>query len=126
MGHAFNMETSGNRNTFFVRGVSFRQDEIEQVDEGMYALFEPEPTNPHDPNAIKVMVSTGNALLHIGYVPKELNKLVGRLIAEMDEGKDGGYWNTQVSRIIDDRNSKAVEVVFYADMVLPRQSSVTR
>lgn len=48
--------------------------------------FAPEPTNPYDPNAIRVF---HKRLGHIGYVPREANAKVGRLI---DEAEYSVFW----------------------------------
>ncbi len=48
--------------------------------------FTLEPTNPYDPNAIKVF---HKQLGHIGYVPRETNVKVGRLI---DGAEYGVFW----------------------------------
>lgn len=61
-------------------------------------ILMPEPTNVHDPEAVKVMVplTTGEAF-HIGYVPREepLKRMVkGPLVVELvirDFGRMGNY-----------------------------------
>jgi hypothetical protein len=37
--------------------------------------LEPEPSNPHDPNAIKVIAEDGH---HVGYVPKDMTAQIRR------------------------------------------------
>lgn len=116
------LEAVGFRNTFFVRGVSFRQKELASVEEGMYVLLVPEPTNPHDSDAIKVMVITKGEPIHIGYVPKELTRYVRPLVDQFENGEDdGGYWDAMVDRIVPGDNGPGVSVVFYADSVIPKQ-----
>lgn len=55
--------------TFKIRvaGVSHYRSQVDAAEMGDIVTFEPEPTNPYDPNAIKVM-SSGRQL---GYVPKD-------------------------------------------------------
>ena len=93
---------------FYAHGTSFRQKELksllddnvewsmskkELIDEGredekiykyetLSAIpeFEPEPTNPEDEHAMKILING----VHIGYVPKAKARKVKRLI---DEGK---------------------------------------
>lgn len=65
---------------FDVSGVSFRKKELEKALKGSKAEFglEPEPTNFHDKNAIKIVVFKKrlifNNTIHVVYVPKELAK----------------------------------------------------
>ena len=53
---------------FSVAGTTFRAAEVEAVyNEGVRdAVLVPEPTNPVDPNAVKVLVNGR----HVGYVPR--------------------------------------------------------
>lgn len=57
-----------------VSGVSFegRQALIATLQGNEPCRLEPEPTNPYDPNAIKVVVVTAIGPRHVGYVPREL------------------------------------------------------
>lgn len=48
------------------RGGDFRRAEVQQADE---LSLQPEPGNPHDANAIKVMKQG----IHIGYIPRSFN-----------------------------------------------------
>ena len=61
-----------------VVGESYRQDELsrivggrteEYVEHPVIAVLMPEPSNPHDPNAIAVWVHGG---AQVGYLPREL------------------------------------------------------
>ncbi len=117
----------GYRNTFFVRGVTFRREALAGVEAGMYVLFVPEPTNPHDKDAIQVVVTTPGEPIHIGYVPKELTKYIRPLVDQFENGEDdGGYWNAQVNRITQGDNGPGVSVVFYADSIMPKQVALSR
>ena len=49
-----------------------------QIDE---IELEPEPDNPHDPNAIKVIADG----VHIGYVPAKSTKKIGQLLEKHPE-----------------------------------------
>lgn len=61
------------------------------------ALLLPEPTDPHDPNAIQVMVYNDQtkALLHVGYVPKlktgEFSRYVDSYATAVIRKVDGKY-----------------------------------
>ena len=56
-----------------VAGVSYRQDQVRLCQPGDDVLLEPEPTNPADPNAIKVLVRNSA----IGYIPAYAAQTVG-------------------------------------------------
>jgi len=62
---------------------SSRQEIIRQyVSEGEKLVIEPEPENPHDSNAIKVLVASGQM---IGYLPKDIAaRLQGPLGSDVD------------------------------------------
>lgn len=49
-----------------VAGTTFRHDAVKGVMHHSKVEIEPEPDNPHDPNALKVLVSGE----HVGYVPR--------------------------------------------------------
>ena len=53
---------------FTIAGMSYRDDIDEYLGEHVGTL-EAEPTNPYDPNAIKVLAADGQ---HVGYVPKDM------------------------------------------------------
>lgn len=61
-----------------VSGVTYegRQDKIPQLLLSDPVRLEPEPTNPYDPNAIKVLIAHAGEIWHMGYVPKELAKTI--------------------------------------------------
>jgi HIRAN domain len=46
--------------------------------------FEREPFNPHDKNAIKVILQSWKPGFHIGYVPKDI---AAKLAPQLDEGR---------------------------------------
>lgn len=54
--------------------------EFEDVMFGDYVSFEKEPDNEFDQNAIKVMANLNEKQFHIGYVPKEYNVQVCKLL----------------------------------------------
>ena len=68
---------------FTVAGVSFRQHELAQFQNGNWATvkveLKPEPTNRYDPNAIEVIFTdrANPAPTHVGYVPKALTTVIG-------------------------------------------------
>lgn len=49
-----------------VAGTTFRHEAVKAVKHHSKVKFEPEPDNPHDPNALKVLVDGE----HVGYVPR--------------------------------------------------------
>ena len=53
---------------FNIAGMSHRDNIDEYLGEHVGTL-EPEPTNPYDPNAIKILANDGH---HVGYVPKDM------------------------------------------------------
>ena len=63
---------------FFIAGVQFRTPKDKEallvVKEGDMLRLDPEPTNPYDPNAVKI-VDQGNSF-HFGYVPKKYSSEV--------------------------------------------------
>ncbi len=72
--------------------------------------LEPEPTNLHDPNAIKVIGVTGGWRIHIGYVPADLARSI----------VDGQMWPDVFAdlRMVD--SGDYVHVVF--DLCVPKGS----
>jgi hypothetical protein len=54
------------REVVCVAGTTFRPDAVKGVQHYSNVKLEPEPTNQHDPNALKVVVSGE----HVGYVPR--------------------------------------------------------
>lgn len=61
-----------------VAGVSYRQQQVKLCQLGDDVLLEPEPTNPADPNAVKVLVR--NSM--IGYIPAYAAKTIGHWLEE--------------------------------------------
>ena len=53
---------------FTIAGMSYRDDIDDYLGEHVGTL-EPEPTNPYDANAIKILAEDGH---HVGYVPKDM------------------------------------------------------
>jgi hypothetical protein len=41
-------------------------------------LLQADPTNEHDPNAIKVLVFSDPVMFHIGFIPKEVASKIDR------------------------------------------------
>jgi len=58
----------------FVAGFPFRGLDPNSIAEGETVTLEPEPSNPHDPNAIKVIQDSTGAC--IGYVPREATQAI--------------------------------------------------
>ncbi len=59
-----------------VAGVTYegRQAILARLHGGEPVKIEPEPTNPHDANALKVLVALDGQVFHVGYIPRELAK----------------------------------------------------
>lgn len=57
---------------FSIAGISHR-DGIDDYIGEFVGILQPEPTNPYDPNAIKVLAKDGH---HVGYVPKDQTQYV--------------------------------------------------
>ena len=53
---------------FTIAGMSYRDNIDDYIGEHVGTL-EPEPTNPYDSNAIKILAEDGH---HVGYVPKDM------------------------------------------------------
>lgn len=66
-----------------VRGVMFdnRQDILWRLTGNEPARLEPEPDNPHDANAVKVMVATAAGPQHVGYVHRDLAAEIAPLMS---------------------------------------------
>lgn len=119
-------------NTMWVRGVSFRPDQVGKIDSGDEVLFKPEPDNEYDPNAVKVLVIQGSNLIHVGYVPKELTQYIRPLAKEMEEFRKnpwkskGGYWNSRITEIVyePDEENFGVQIAFESDVFIPDQEKL--
>lgn len=105
-------------NRFAVRGTHYRAEAIAQIQTGADVCFEPEPTNPHDPKAIRVLVPMPGGPLHIGYVPRELCDTIHRLL----EPNGPGIWNSRVLHI--ETTGPLVYVAFESGIPTGRQGSV--
>jgi hypothetical protein len=80
MTEAETTETADLHHTTHLAGVKFREGARERLDTlpaGTELTLEPEPENPHDPNALKVMHDG----FQVGFIPKPLNVEVLGLIA---------------------------------------------
>lgn len=77
---AVHERTTMESDKFFMRvaGTSFRQNDVMKVQKGDEAMLIPDPRNPYDENAIKVMVGKR----HVGYVPKDQAPTLGEAIKE--------------------------------------------
>lgn len=66
---------------FYVAGVKFHELHaiIKEVEEGERLTLEPEPTNPYDPNAVRIL--RGEVM--VGFVPK---KFSAEVAAEIEIG----------------------------------------
>ena len=72
---AYSQRATNSVMSFSVAGVSFRKHYVRQVmdvSEGTEVKLVPEPDNRYDSGAVKVVVRG----VHVGYVPKILNKSV--------------------------------------------------
>ena len=59
---------------FAVAGISFRPEALVGVGVGSPLRLEPEPSNPHDPDAVAVYAADRG--VQIGYVPRTLTRVV--------------------------------------------------
>lgn len=94
---------------------SYIDDKIyEYEDVDCQIVLEPEPTNEHDPNAVKVMVAVPNSTkwYHIGYVPREDTGIAKELI-EKGEKLVGKYSGAKYKALVESSSG---------DMVLARDS----
>ena len=60
---------------FYIAGIEFRDNIDEYLGESV-GVLEAEPTNPYDPNAIKILAHDGH---HVGYVPKDMTAEVRKV-----------------------------------------------
>ena len=110
----------------WVRGVHYKQEQVDQVEEGDPVLFEEDPDNPQDPNAIRVLVMRQGKILHVGFVPAELCSSLKSYISGTERGGGRpGYWNATISRKETRDDLWVLQVQFELDGFLPRQSSVS-
>lgn len=106
-------------NRFAARGTHFVAHNLRLVQAGDDVCLDPEPTNAHDPRAIKVCVQRGNTLLPIGYVPRELCESIHHLL------DSNAIWNTKIHSIGDeDGGSTLVLISFESTGLIGRQASV--
>lgn len=116
-------------NTLFVRGVTKEPHcfVVPLLQEEQLVWFQAESDNLYDKDAIAVMAIIEQKATRIGYVPKELTGYLKALVEGTEEGVDVLYWNTHVSRLLNDGDSPGVgvEVMFYSSSVIPKQKPVT-
>jgi len=120
------IKSNGFPSTFAVRGVTKEPfvDRIKSIYPGLPVSLEGEPGNPYDKNAIKVIAHTNTGAVHIGYVPREINVIVGEIIAKSVEAGVPQHWKAHISKLLkSDEATVGVLVVFFCDRVLPRQNS---
>ena len=60
---------------FNIAGIEYRDNINEYLGESV-GVLEAEPTNPYDPNAIKILAHDGH---HVGYVPKDMTDEVRKV-----------------------------------------------
>ena len=60
---------------FCIAGIEYRDNIDEYLGESV-GVLEAEPTNPYDPNAIKILAHNGH---HVGYVPKDMTDEVRKV-----------------------------------------------
>ena len=60
---------------FNIAGIEYRDNIDEYLGESV-GVLEAEPTNPYDPNAIKILTHDGH---HVGYVPKDMTDEVRKV-----------------------------------------------
>ena len=60
---------------FNIAGIEYRDNIDEYLGESV-GVLEAEPTNPYDPNAIKILAHDGH---HVGYVPKDMTAEVRKV-----------------------------------------------
>ena len=109
----------------WVRGVSYCQEKVKEIDVGDPVLFERDSENQHDPNATQVLVLHRGVTLHVGFVPAELCTSLLPYIENMEDGRGrNGYWNAQVITKEERDGNWVLQVSFEVDGFLPRQSGV--
>ncbi len=64
---------------FMVAGVRFRKLE-ESPEPNSPLVLTPEPNNPYDKFAVRISIVLKGKLVHIGYIPKHLSRIVAVLI----------------------------------------------
>ena len=120
------IKINGFPSTFAVRGVTKEPfiDRIKLISPGLPVSLECEPGNPYDKNAIKVIAYTNTGAVHIGYVPREINVIVGEIIAKSIDAGVPQHWKAHISKLLkSDDDTVGVLVVFFCDRVLPKQNS---
>jgi hypothetical protein len=91
---------------FKVAGVSFREDALQlpAFKPGEPIQLIPEPKNRHDRNAVAVFDTT--CRVHVGYVPRELARLIGSLFGERE-----AYGATAFFEFLQGNRRKALSVL---------------
>lgn len=71
---------------FYIAGVKFHQARsvLSEMAEGDVLILEPEPTNPYDPNAVRIIFDNGDKRAMLGFVPKKFSSEVS---AALEVGK---------------------------------------
>ena len=107
-------------NTFNVAGITYRQDNVGDLAAEQLVCLQPEPTNPHDPQAIQVLVCTtgGNDPKHIGYVPAPL---CPHIHARLNKDTGPGIWDCMIQRTWDKDGKVYATVGFTTDQFIPKR-----
>jgi len=68
--------------SFYIAGVRHHQmkDALGYLSENNILKLEPEPTNPYDPNAVKIIYETFEKRFMLGYVPAKFSSEISALI----------------------------------------------
>lgn len=84
------------KHTAYIAGAKFRDADayLKALPDGTAFALEAEPTNQHDPNAVKVL-HDGR---HVGYVPRDLSAEVAKL---MEQGRIGAVVRASGKLIIE-------------------------
>lgn len=72
---------NGTKHEAYIAGVKFRQggeQRLASIEDRTELTFELDPTNPHDPNAVKIL----HEGFHLGFVPRELSREVAEMIKD--------------------------------------------
>lgn len=87
-----------------VCGTAYRQKEFRKAISSngeIHFILEREPQNPHDPNAVRVLIQRGRENFHIGYLPREMAEEVTTLAIT---GSDFDWFKVLPREIYEDQN----------------------
>ena len=114
----------GFENFIWLRGTNadpLHHTVCQTVEVGEPVLLEREPQNPYDPRAVAVLVVRDGSAKRIGYIPKELAGVIGRLVEAVEAGYDLPLWGAKVHDAGEfEDGAIGVSISFTTDEMLPR------